>query len=288
MGRDATTGLPDEPLYAEALGPRRTDWYLRRFRRFASGGTPLSWNASAGLFTLGWLWRRKLDRWAWLYLPVSLPVLATVFVAALAGSDACLRAAEDGGRSSVLGWTLLALAVAGFVVPWLFANRLYYAHLGKRIARLRAAGDDAQARERFRRDSGTSVSGWVAGVVAVLWFLFVGAAIPGGHGSYTTRAQISEALLLASGQRTAIAEYYETHRKLPATPEDVGGVPRAVEGRRADVALEPDGTLRVTLRIRGLEGRTLLLRPVPQGERLEWACSSPDLHRACLPAVCRK
>jgi len=53
-------------LYRAALGPVRTDYYLKAFTRFdAAGRAGTSWNWSAALLTFNWLAFRKL--WARLW-----------------------------------------------------------------------------------------------------------------------------------------------------------------------------------------------------------------------------
>ncbi|NCP39691.1 MAG: DUF2628 domain-containing protein, partial [Rhodoferax sp.] len=48
-------------LYRAAIGPRQTDYYLKRFTQFESSGKAgLSWNWAAGALTFNWMLFRKL------------------------------------------------------------------------------------------------------------------------------------------------------------------------------------------------------------------------------------
>ena len=58
-------------------------------------------------------------------------------------------------------------------------------------------------------------------VVAIIGIL-AAVAIP-QYQNYVARAQVSEALSLASGAKTALAEYYTTNGKWPSPGEGPGG-----------------------------------------------------------------
>ena len=66
----ADPGPPDrgDIEYVEAaIGPRNTDYYLRKFERFGSSGGYVSWNWPAFFVPLLWMLYRKMWLWAALY-----------------------------------------------------------------------------------------------------------------------------------------------------------------------------------------------------------------------------
>ncbi|HGL9778302.1 TPA: pilin, partial [Neisseria gonorrhoeae] len=57
-------------------------------------------------------------------------------------------------------------------------------------------------------------------VIAIVGIL-AAVALP-AYQDYTARAQVSEAILLAEGQKSAVTEYYLNHGKWPANNGDAG------------------------------------------------------------------
>jgi type IV pilus assembly protein PilA len=67
-------------------------------------------------------------------------------------------------------------------------------------------------------------------VVAIIGIL-AAIAIP-QYQNYVARAQVSEALVLASGAKVAVAEYFNTHGSFPASNDDAGLAAKAdIEGK---------------------------------------------------------
>ncbi|WP_342618010.1 SPOR domain-containing protein [Rhodoferax sp. GW822-FHT02A01] len=124
-------------LYRAALGPIRTDYYLKAFTRFdAAGRSSLSWNWEAALLTLNWLAFRRLWGAALAYGG------AVVFAALLLfGIGRLVFQLPSSGL-----WGLLALLVlAAIAVPGALGNAWLYAATNKRIER--ALADSATLEE---------------------------------------------------------------------------------------------------------------------------------------------
>ena len=83
----------------------------------------ISWNWAAFFGTLAWLRYRRLYRWSWLYLFFSTPVLIVAGLLPAAG-DACQGALNPARQ--LIEYAIEALVVVSWVVPPLFADRLYY------------------------------------------------------------------------------------------------------------------------------------------------------------------
>jgi hypothetical protein len=140
-----------EALYAEVIGPRNTDYYLTRFRRFdgREGGYVFTWNWVCVLFPLLWLLYRKMYAWATALLLADLLVMPAT--------------------SASPGLSLLISLVVLLGVPSV-ANWLYYGHVRKIVARSRdMAGTDAERRDWRRAVGGVS---WI-GPAIILGITFV-------------------------------------------------------------------------------------------------------------------
>ena len=105
-------------LYRAAIGPRQTDYYLKRFTQFESSGKAgLSWNWAAGALTFNWMLFRKLWLPAVIYLlsAVMLPLL-------LLGVGRLLWHWQPMTETGAL----MAVIVVFFVAPAVLGNGLYY------------------------------------------------------------------------------------------------------------------------------------------------------------------
>ena len=259
----------DERRYAEIVG-KRAERYLPRFRRFAKGEV-FSWNWAAFFGTLAWLRYRRLYLWSWLYFFVSTPMLMIWSLAFIAG-DPCGAALNP--ATPLIEYASEALIAASWVLPPLFADRLYF----NEVRRL--AGDAKPAKP--------ARSGAIVATLAVqvLVSIVAAVAIP-GYGSYGYRASVTEGVLFASGARASVMEYVIEKKQLPPRLPD--GTPTS--GRYVSkLELVDRGTIRATFgeREARLAGHTVDLVPTwKDNEIVSWSCMSRDLANACLPASCR-
>jgi len=145
-------------LYRSALGPIRTNYYLKAFTRFdAAGRSSPSWNWEAALLTLNWLAFRRLWGAALAYGG------AVVFAALLLfGIGRLVLQLPTGGQ-----WGLLALLVlAAIAVPGAMGNAWLYAATNKRIERALADSATLEAAQTLlqQRAAGRRRLGLLAGM----------------------------------------------------------------------------------------------------------------------------
>ncbi len=165
----------DQPLtaqlYAAAIGPVHTDYYLAHFARFDHRGKAvLTWNWPAFVATLGWMAFRRLWTEALVYL--GLAVLAAVLL--LGGLPLWLGPSE-----SVFGGAAAALALLLCMPPALLANGIYYRAINRHVTwALAESPDIATTQERLRHYASSRPRALiVASVVTFLWLATSGLAI---------------------------------------------------------------------------------------------------------------
>lgn len=157
----------DQPLttqlYAAAIGPVNTGYYLNHFARFDHRGKAvLTWNWPAFVATLAWMAFRRL--WAEALIYLGLCVFASVLL--LGALPLWL-----GHSESVLGGAAAALLLLLCVPPALLANGLYYKAINRHVTRALADSPDiATTQERLRHFASSRPRAMlVAAVVALLW-----------------------------------------------------------------------------------------------------------------------
>ena len=133
-------------------------------------------------------------------------------------------------------------------------------------------------------------------VVAIIGIL-AAVAIP-QYQNYVARAQVSEALVLASGAKTAIAEYRSNTGKWPADNEAAGlAAKEKIKGKyvsQLEVGKFSDtvGRIFVTFAAEAhtkIAGGILMLTPFDGGGSIRWHCGSygsPNVIKY-LPSSCR-
>lgn len=128
-------------------------------------------------------------------------------------------------------------------------------------------------------------------VVAIIGIL-AAIALP-AYQDYTARSQMSEALSLAGGARTAVTEFWSTEGRFPANNASAGLAPAAqIKGSYvAQVDVATAGTIVATMAsagvASGIQGSTLTLSAVTGAGSIEWVCKS-NAEDKLLPANCRK
>lgn len=132
-------------------------------------------------------------------------------------------------------------------------------------------------------------------VVAIIGVL-ASIAVP-QYQNYVGRAQVSEAISLASSAKTAVSEYYLTNGSWPTDTDDAGI--ETMEGSYvASTGLTGTGGLiQVTMKgtgdvATGLEGTSLIFEPSDAGGTIQWECRSAtgagdEIPTRFLPASCR-
>ncbi len=126
-------------------------------------------------------------------------------------------------------------------------------------------------------------------VVAVVSVL-VAVAVPAYQG-YQVRSKIAEAITMADPILQAVAAYYmASDASWPGNNEEAGlDVPVEYQtGYVADIEVQPDGFVVVTLDIEGIApGTTIEWEGLAAYGNVEWDCSGGTLSAEYRPAECR-
>lgn len=109
---------------------------------------------------------------------------------------------------------------------------------------------------------------------------------------YLIRTQIAEAASLASGAKTAVAEFQNNHGRFGANNMSYGlAQPASIVGKFVDQVDASGGTIVARFGNEAnlaISGQTLSFSPVTRGGSLEWVCNpSGGLAEKYVPSACR-
>ena len=126
-------------------------------------------------------------------------------------------------------------------------------------------------------------------VIAIIGILAV-VALP-AYQDYTARAQVSEALTLAEGQKSAVTEYRSDRGAWPTT-NAMAGVASSISGKYvASVQVGADGIITATMKTadvnNDIKGKTLILTPTDQNGSFTWTCDEGTIAQKFRPSTCR-
>ncbi|HHG0400529.1 TPA: pilin [Neisseria meningitidis] len=115
-------------------------------------------------------------------------------------------------------------------------------------------------------------------VIAIVGIL-AAVALP-AYQDYTARAQVSEAILLAEGQKSAVTEYYLNHGKWPANNSSAGVASSAdIKGKYVQKVEVNNGVITATMLSSGvnkeIQGKKLSLWAKRQDGSVKWFCGQP-------------
>jgi len=282
-----TSVAPVGDQMAAFVGPRYESFYADKFAKFERGGSA-SWNWPAFFLTAFWLLYRKM--WAyglsyWFLLPIVLATLATVV--AFTVSDPV---------NSLIAFNIIyygIYSVLSLIIVPMYANRLYYRHAQKKMARvaLRFPSPDQQALELARAGGTSNVVLIILPLILVALIGIIAAISIPAYQDYTVRAQVSEGLNLSSGAKAAVTEYYLDSGELPADNMTAGlEAPRNISGMYVSSVQVQDGVIIVTYGKDAhsiINGETLQLEIDDYDDQIEWVCYSDTIPDKHLPSACR-
>ncbi|HEZ3943533.1 TPA: pilin [Neisseria meningitidis] len=116
-------------------------------------------------------------------------------------------------------------------------------------------------------------------VIAIVGIL-AAVALP-AYQDYTARAQVSEAILLAEGQKSAVTEYYLNHGEWPANNSSAGVATSAsdIKGKYVQSVTVANGVVTATMASSNvnneIKGKKLSLWAKRQDGSVKWFCGQP-------------
>ncbi|MGZ2288959.1 pilin [Neisseria meningitidis] len=115
-------------------------------------------------------------------------------------------------------------------------------------------------------------------VIAIVGIL-AAVALP-AYQDYTARAQVSEAILLAEGQKSAVTEYYLNHGKWPGGNNSAGVASSStIKGKYVKEVTVANGVVTATMLSSGvnkeIQGKKLSLWAKRQDGSVKWFCGQP-------------
>ncbi|EPI7143747.1 pilin [Neisseria gonorrhoeae] len=115
-------------------------------------------------------------------------------------------------------------------------------------------------------------------VIAIVGIL-AAVALP-AYQDYTARAQVSEAILLAEGQKSAVTEYYLNHGKWPEDNDKAGvASSSSIKGKYVKEVKVENGVVTATMKSDGvnkeIKDKRLSLWARRQDGSVKWFCGQP-------------
>ncbi|MBH5679672.1 pilin [Neisseria meningitidis] len=116
-------------------------------------------------------------------------------------------------------------------------------------------------------------------VIAIVGIL-AAVALP-AYQDYTARAQVSEAILLAEGQKSAVTEYYLNHGEWPSNNSSAGVATSAsdIKGKYVEKVEVANGVITAEMKSSGvnkeIQGKKLSLWTKRQDGSVKWFCGQP-------------
>ncbi|HGG8069812.1 TPA: pilin [Neisseria meningitidis] len=131
-------------------------------------------------------------------------------------------------------------------------------------------------------------------VIAIVGIL-AAVALP-AYQDYTARAQMSEALTLAEGQKSAVVEYYSDNGTFPNSNTSAGiAASNEIKGKYvASVKVEGNASVAsITATMnssnvnKDIKGETLVLVGKQNSGSFSWECKKGSVDEKFLPSTCR-
>ncbi|MBH5904844.1 pilin [Neisseria meningitidis] len=124
-------------------------------------------------------------------------------------------------------------------------------------------------------------------VIAIVGIL-AAVALP-AYQDYTARAQVSEAILLAEGQKSAVTEYYLNHGEWPSNNTSAGvATSTDIKGKYVEKVEVKNGVVTAEMKSSGvnkeIQGKKLSLWAKRQAGSVKWFCGQPVKRDAATDA----
>lgn len=267
-----------EEYYEAALGYKNIDYYLPRFNRFELQSINISWNWTAFFISFYWLLYRKMWLYALLYFLFPIPFGILIGIFSL-NSDA----------NVVFAYSLVFVVM--FILFPMYANTLYYRHVNKKILKIKNRSNNKEKQLRILvTEGGTS---WAPLIILIITPFIVGMlaaiAIP-AYQDYTTRARISEGLVLAKDYQHQVDTYFSLNQKLPNSNIEIEMTEEVATSYIASISVIKNGKVVITYaNNEQINGKSIVLTPSVNDENsIVWKCNSADFTKKIfLPPNCR-
>ena len=127
-------------------------------------------------------------------------------------------------------------------------------------------------------------------VVAIIAIL-AAIALP-AYQDYLARSQVSEAMSLTSGARTAVAEEYANTGTFPGIDNTAAGLaaPGSIQGTYVADVTVTDGVILATFNADAsakINADAFELSPIDEGGSISWTCENSTIDAKYLPSSCR-
>lgn len=125
-------------------------------------------------------------------------------------------------------------------------------------------------------------------IVLAIVGILAGIAIP-FYTSYTKKAHVSEGIVLASGAKASVTEYYSTNNTWPSSNPEAGlSAPTSINGNAvAQVAVNSSGVIQITYNAKVTTGATVTLIPSNANGSVIWNCTGGTVNTRYRPNTCR-
>lgn len=180
---------------------------------------------------------------------------------------------------------------------WMSLHELVsdYPWLNKRQAWLRALAERRKPRLGSRNPVAYLISmvlprvpglGIGGGLVLIAYIAILAAIAIPAYQNYVARADVAAAMARTAPYRHAVAQYGIDQRRWPDSMEQLGMGRFTPNADVSAIALDNNGTLRVTLAKQPVRGRMLQLTPYVRDHAIHWACGG-NIKKTQLPLSCR-
>jgi len=279
-----------DQYYAEAVGPRSADYYLRLFQRFGAQrvgvswnwGAAMSWNWAAFFLGLPWLAYRKMWFWALLYFA---PLLAVAGIAQF----------YPGLVIKFVPAYLIYLLLIFVLFP-IYANALYYRRLRRKIHEVtQHLADMDQRLAGIASGCGTNLPAALIVFFAILIpaSIVVENSISSGIESLRetiVKGKVNDRLILAERYKANMEVYFGLYGEWPdSTAQLYTSVPDPV-ARTEQIKTKGNGRLIVNFAdIYENNGGSISFQPFIKGDGgIVWTCSAQDMKEEHFPVRCEQ
>ena len=202
-----------------------------------------------------------------------------------------------GGLYGGPGGALIAWGIPSFALFPLYADRLYFAHVRRRVEKAkRAVPDDASRLAHLKnggllpgkkRRAGLAESAIVIVIIGLLATVACGCF---DYADYTLRAKCSEAILACMELKAQVAEFAVKNGRLPKGLDELEKPVSAASKYVKLLQLRSDASIIASLQgEKEFEGRVIILQPTLEGSKVSWVCGTPDPgFYKHLPPSCRE